>query len=198
MWLRVDDSTPDRLFRAVSGRFGRSTSTLISVSNDGGATWSPVLRQLDRLVKWGTGVGKTSDLSYGEMHKLMTYAAEFSMADLRVDAHDPNRWYGRMESGVAITEDAGRTWRKSSQGLDIPRVNTLWTPRSSDDVYVGTPAGLYVSRDAGETWQDTTLILQYEDIEREEIGGIGYLAAYWMARYHDFINDRTANAEWWK
>ncbi len=198
LWLRMDNTVPGRLFRAVSGPFRRGVSTLVSVSDDGGATWSPVLRKLDRLVKWGTGVGKTSDLTYGEMHELMAYAAEFSMADLRVDAHDPNRWYGRLESGVAITEDAGRTWRKSSQGLDIPRVNTLWTPRSSDDVYVGTPAGLYVSRDAGETWQDTTLILQYEGTEREEIGGIGYMAAYWMARYHDFIDDRTANTEWWK
>lgn len=198
MWLRVDSTVPNRLFRAVSGRFGRGTSTLISVSDNGGASWSPVLRKLDRLVKWGTGVGKTSDLSYGEMRKLMTYAAEFSMDDLRVDARNPNRWYGRMESGVAITEDAGRTWRKSSQGLDIPRVKTLWTSRSSDDVYVGTPAGLYVSHDAGATWQDTTLILQFEGTEREEIGGIGYLAAYWMARYHNFIDDRTANAEWWK
>ena len=45
---------------------------------------------------------------------------------------------------------------------------------------------------------DTTLILQHEGAEREEIGGIGYLAAYWMARYHNFIDQRTANAEWWR
>jgi photosystem II stability/assembly factor-like uncharacterized protein len=198
LWLRVDDTTLGRLFRAVSGRSRRGTSTLISVSDDGGATWSPVLRKLDPLVKWGTGVGETTDLTYDEMRKLRAYAAEFSMDDLRVDAHNPNRWYGRMESGVAITEDAGRTWRKSSQGLDIPRVNALWTSRSSDEVYVGTPAGLYVSRDGGQTWQDTTLILQCEGAERQEISGIGYLAAYWMARYHNFIDDRTAHAEWWK
>lgn len=198
LWLRVDDTTHGRLFRAVSGRSRRGTGTLISVSDDGGATWSPVLRKLDRLVKWGTGVGETADLTYDEMRKLRDYVAEFSMDDLRVDAHNPNRWYGRMESGVAITEDAGRTWRKSSQGLGIPRVNALWTPRSSDEVYVGTPAGLYVSRDGGETWQDTTLVPQSEGGQREEIGGIGYLAAYWMARYHNFIDDRTANAEWWK
>ena len=137
-------------------------------------------------------------IPYDEMRKFRAYAAEFSMDDLRVDVQNPNRWYGRMESGVAITEDAGRTWRKSSQELDFPRVHTLWTPRSSDEVYVGTPAGLYVSRDGGETWQDTTLILQAEGAKRQEIGGIGYLAAYWMGRYHNFIDDRTANAEWWK
>jgi hypothetical protein len=198
LWLRVDDTTPGRLFRAVSSRSRRGTRTLISVSNDGAATWSPVLRKLVKLVKWGTGVGKTSDLSYGEMRELMAYAAEFSMDDLHVDAQNPNRWYGRMESGVAITENAGRTWRKSSQGLDIPRVHSLWTPRCFNEVYVGTPAGLYVSRDGGETWQNTTLVLQYEGAEREEIGGIGYLAAYWMARYHNFIDEKTANAEWWK
>jgi len=103
-----------------------------------------------------------------------------------------------MESGVAITDDGGENWQLSQEGLDIPRVEALWTPRGSNDVYVGTPAGLYVSRDRGDTWQDTPLIPQYDGAEREEIGGIGYLTAYWMGRYHDFIDERTATEDWWK
>ena len=86
----------------------------------------------------------------------------------------------------------------SQEGLDIPRVHTLWTPRESSDIYVGTPAGLYISRDHGETWSDTSLILQFSGVEREEISGSGYLTAYWMGRYHHFINDETAAATWWK
>ena len=86
----------------------------------------------------------------------------------------------------------------SRAGLDIPQVHTLSTPRESTDIYVGTPAGLCISRDRGETWSDTSLILQFSGVEREEIGGSGYLTAYWMGRYHNFIDEETATAEWWK
>ncbi len=30
------------------------------------------------------------------------------------------------------------------------------------------------------------------------VGGSGYLTAYWMGRYHNFIDEETATAEWWK
>ena len=33
---------------------------------------------------------------------------------------------------------------------------------------------------------------------RSEIGGVGYLTAYWMGRYHGFIGEAEANREWWK
>ena len=33
---------------------------------------------------------------------------------------------------------------------------------------------------------------------RAEIGGAGYLGAYWMGRYHNFIDDKEAQKEWWK
>ena len=71
-------------------------------------------------------------------------------------------------------------------------------PRNATDVYVGTPAGLYVSHDHGKTWQGTTLVPEYEGAEREEIGGAGYLISYWMGRYHGFIDEQTATEEWWE
>ena len=89
-------------------------------------------------------------------------------------------------------------WVVSKNGLDILSVQTLWKPRESDDLYVGTPAGLYVSRDGAETWQDTSLILQYPGVGREEIGGAAYIQAYWLGRYEGFIDEEEANRIWWK
>jgi photosystem II stability/assembly factor-like uncharacterized protein len=137
-------------------------------------------------------------LTEEELRAQMALSQQFPITDIRVDGTDANRWYGLMSSGVAITEDAGKTWRTSSTGFDIPLLNSLSAPRFSTDLYVGTPAGLYISRDRGETWEDTSLILQYEGTQREEISGAGYLTAYWMGRYHDFITGEIAAAEWWK
>ena len=198
LWLRVDELTAGRLFRAVDAPLGRQRSPLVSVSEDGGQTWVPVVRDLAPLALWASETAAGADLSREELGPLMERSQQFAITDIRVDKADPNRWYGLMESGVAITGDAGRTWRASSAGLDIPSVQSLSAPDASSDLYVGTPAGLYISRDQGETWEDTSLILQYAGTEREEISGAGYLTAYWMGRYHNFISEAAAAAEWWK
>jgi hypothetical protein len=41
-------------------------------------------------------------------------------------------------------------------------------------------------------------VLQNSGTARSEVGGAAYLTAYWMGRYHGYINDATAKAEWWK
>jgi hypothetical protein len=122
---------------------------------------------------------------------------EFRISDLRVDQTTPDVWYGMMESGVAVTRDAGNTWSMSRDGLDIPRTHAIWTPRHAPLVMVGTPAGMYVSNDQGKNWTDTSLIPQERGAVRSEIGGIGYLTAYWMGQYHGFITEEEANSEWW-
>ena len=63
---------------------------------------------------------------------------------------------------------------------------------------VGTPAGMYTSHDKGQSWTDTTLIPQSGGAIRTEIGGIGYLTAYWMGRYHDFVTEEQANEKFWE
>ena len=133
-----------------------------------------------------------------EMRRLFTRMRQLRMSDLRVDRRDADTWYGQLEDGVAVTHDGGKTWQARRKGLDIPRVSALWTPRHADLVMVGTPAGMYVSRDKAATWSDTSLILQESGAIRSEIGGIGYLTAYWMGRYHGFITDEQANAKWWE
>ena len=108
-----------------------------------------------------------------------------------------NRTDDRFSYRLDVSLDAGKNWMVSDKGLDIPRVGAIWTPRHADLIMVGTPAGMYVSRDCGKTWNDTTLILQGEGAIRSEIGGNGYLTAYWMGRYHNFITELEANKKWW-
>ncbi|MFQ6043296.1 MAG: WD40/YVTN/BNR-like repeat-containing protein, partial [Candidatus Poribacteria bacterium] len=197
IWIRVDPHIQGRLFRAVETQQRRFNGVMISVSDDGGRSWSPALRELKPLADWSLGVSD-APITGAELRRLFGRLREFPMRDLRTDGTDPDIWYGLMETGVAVTEDAGKTWRVSREGLDIPRAYAIWTPRHCPLVMVGTPAGMYVSNDQGRSWTDTPLILQGEGAIRAEIGGIGYLTAYWMGRYHGFISETEANAEWWK
>ena len=198
LWVRADPLVPGRLFRAVEVRHdGGGTAPLVSVSADGGRTWSPVIRELEPLADWMIGIYTGKPIPADELRRLLALAREYPISDLRVDRTRPNVWYGLMEEGVAVTEDAGRTWRVSSAGLDIPRVHALWAPRHAELTVVGTPAGMYVSNDRGRSWTDTSLILQADGARRYEIGGIGYLTAYWMGRYHGFISEQEATADWW-
>ncbi len=196
-WLRADATTPGRLFRGVEMTVRHEKRLLLSVSDDNGDTWQPVVRGLDRLIKWDSDAFDSADMPREEVVKLFGLAEKFPITDIRVDSRDPNRWYGLMPAALAITEDAGATWRISTTGLDILQTEALAAPRASTDLYLGTPAGLYVSHDGGETFRDTTLIPQFEGAQREEIGGIGYLEAYWIGRYHGFITEDTAHETWW-
>ncbi|HPO07542.1 MAG TPA: hypothetical protein PLZ55_02655, partial [bacterium] len=197
LWLRTDDSKQGRLFRAVLVSEEGLSGPVLEVSDDGGQTWFPILRKLKPALDWVIWTEDSVEIPMTELMAMMAEFRKFPIRDVRVDRQDPKTWYGLMDDGIAITHDDGATWTKSAEGLDIPRVGALWTPRHSTDVYVGTPAGMYVSRDRGATWQDTSLILQGDGATRSEIGGIGYLAAYWMGRYHGFISDEQATAQWW-
>ena len=198
LWIRVDETMKGRLFCSVNAPSGRRRSPIVIVSDDNGKTWTPIVRELDPLFTWASETKAGANMPREELAAMMEVAQQFPITDVRVDVTDSDRWYGLMSSGVAITENAGKTWRVSRDGLDIPQVHSLSVPRESTDIYVGTPAGLYISRDRGQTWSDTSLILQYSGVEREEIGGSGYLTAYWMGRYHNFIDEETATAQWWK
>ena len=65
-------------------------------------------------------------------------------------------WYG---AAVWRSEDLGRTWTHSSEGLTYgdadPKVKTVWNVTGSNGViYAGVePAGLFRSHDDGATWE---------------------------------------------
>jgi len=193
LWLRTDPHIQGRLFRAVETE---RRETIVSVSDDCGQTWEPVLRELKPLTDWSLGLAD-STINGTELRNLRERFREFRITDLRVDSTNPDVWYGMMETGIAITRDAGNTWSISRDGLDIPRVYAIWIPRHANLVMIGTPTGMYVSNDQGKSWTDTPLIPQEEGAIRSEIGGIGYLTAYWMGRYHGFITLEDADKELW-
>ena len=68
-------------------------------------------------------------------------------------------------------------------------------PQIPDRIYVSTPAGLHVSADGGESWGMPILRLVGPGLEISELGGLGYLTAYWPGRYFGFITDKQAHAE---
>jgi hypothetical protein len=100
------------------------------------------------------------------------------------------------EGGVLKSADGGATWQVKTNGLDIPLSKTVFTPRNTDWVFAGTPAGLYLSEDAGETWEEGHLVLQFVRNERRDLGGAAFIDAYWRARYYGFIDDATVSAPW--
>ncbi len=198
LWLRVDDTKKGRLFCSVNAPIDGKRRPLLMVSDDYGKTWEPIVRALNPLLIWISETTADKNLTAAELLAQEELSRRWNITDMRVDPSEPNRWYGVMNSAMAITEDAGKSWRATSEGFDIRVLRTLSLAPETGDLYVGTPAGLYISRDKGETWQDTSLILQFSGVEREEISGAGYITAYWMGRYHGFIDDDAANKEWWR
>ena len=143
--------------------------------------------KLKRLADWSSGSGSRETITREERRNASRLSRSMQMSDLRVDRNNPDTWYGLMETGVAITRDAGATWTVSQKGLDIPRVGAIWTPRHSDQLVVGTLAGMYVSRNRGESFEDTPLILSGGGTIRSELGGIGYLCFLFGRFYLPFL-----------
>lgn len=192
----------DRIFSAISISEWSFKGNIVIVSEDDGKTWTPVVKELAPVYKWMTHAKDGKSFSVSELQEFFIHLKSVAIQDIIVDKNEPNTWYGSTGTGVAITHDAGKTWKVNNTGLYIPRVNTIFASRYSNDIYISTPAGVYVSNDKGETWNETALILNDGEpgaaALRAEIGGAGYMQAYWMGRYHNFIDDKEAQNEWWK
>ncbi|MFA7693056.1 MAG: hypothetical protein WCX86_09180 [Candidatus Hydrogenedentales bacterium] len=92
-------------------------------------------------------------------------------------------------AGVMKSTDGGANWELKTQGLDIARSDTVFTPKHSNLIFAGTPAGLYISKDEGESWEPGHLVLQFTKNSRRDLGGAAYIDAYWRGRYYGFISD---------
>ena len=115
--------------------------------------------------------------------------------DLKVDPRDSNVLYAACDDGVIKLTNAGAKWEMANNGLEIPRAHTIFTPLTSQKVYVGTPSGLFESSDSGENWGNANLALIFESNTRREVGSADYLDAYWRGRYFGFITDEQAKTE---
>jgi photosystem II stability/assembly factor-like uncharacterized protein len=195
VWTKV---VGNRIFSAISIREWSYQGNIVIVSEDKGRTWTPIVKSLEPLYKWMVHSKDGESLPTKELLKLLNQLKALSITDLIVDKNASDTWYGMTETGIAITYDAGNTWEVSNKGLYIPRVRSIFTSRYSNELYVGTPAGVYISRNGGKLWDDTSLILNDVGALRAEIGGIGYLEAYWLGRLHGFITTEDANNVWWQ
>lgn len=128
--LEVDPRDPDYV---LAGTF----SGQVYVSNDGGAGWRPAGRP-------GLFAG-------------------WSVQTLVFDPNQTRRVWAALtrvwdETGyVAVSDDRGRSWRRSSAGLPGRQVYSLaLVPGEPGVVYAGTRVGVYGSRDHGRTWRHLT------------------------------------------
>lgn len=73
---------------------------------------------------------------------------------IHVSASRPDTiWAGTATSGVVVSHDAGKTWKRTGGAVnDVPVSSIMSDPVRPDYIYVGTIQTFYVSRDNGQTW----------------------------------------------
>jgi photosystem II stability/assembly factor-like uncharacterized protein len=176
-WLAIDPNQPERVFSgcATTGEYG-PVKTVIQETGDAGASWTNDMEYMYKQYAAGTLLALLATLPDGELQHVA------------VDPQRPDTLYAvRSEPGVLRSQDGGRTWSVQRSGLDIPLAQTIFAPRTSKWLFVGTPAGLYVSRDGAETWQPGHLVLQFTKNTRRELGGAAFIDAYWRARHYGLL-----------
>ena len=168
---RVLKQDPQRNWIVYAGTTGGLWKTL-----DGGAKWSLVTspdvivndvlidpRNPERVLVAtdlrGVLVSNDGFAHYrasnrGFSHRVVT--------DVLVDRQDANRIYvgvandGEM-GGVFISDDAGKSWRQSSKGLEGRDVLSL-EQAESGELFAGTNHGLFHLTSPGAAWQPATMI----------------------------------------
>lgn len=118
-----------------------SNDGVVSVTRDGGLTWSDVTASLPGgSARW----------------------AGYQISGLEASRHDANRAYVALDGHwtqdyaphVFATEDGGRRWRALAEGL--PANGSVYVvredPRNPDLLFAGTEFGAFVSIDRGVSW----------------------------------------------
>ncbi len=196
-WLLVRPGRPSDLMCGYKFEFrnlkeegiypGDIVGSLLSRSTDAGANWTYDQKSVMKTLK-----DKGTVALFG---KLLSGLFPHFLDIVAYDPRDPNTIYGATEKSFHITTDDGRSWRQMKDGLDIPKVRTIFIPDAGDSIYVSTPAGLYSLKRGQTRWQFANLRLQFERNTRRDLGGAAYLDAYWMGRYFGFISDERANQD---
>lgn len=72
-----------------------------------------------------------------------------------VNPREPQVMYVGMRSGLYVSRDAGKTWRRVQGELAGVQVAAIAVhPMKPELVYLGTPAlGIFKSDDGGKSWQ---------------------------------------------
>ena len=186
-WLVVDPSDPRIAYTGFyTGELG-GTKSLLTKTIDGGATWTIDMAKVGRMY------------AEGKLMQLLARMIDAEITSLAVDPRNSDTLYAGTRQGLLKSSDGGESWDLHADGFDIPWVTNVMAPPSSSSIFAGTHAGLYRSRDRGETFDYANLRCQFQQNTVREIGGAAYIDAYWLGRYHGFIDDETANTpadEW--
>jgi hypothetical protein len=187
-YVAIDPNDPKVLYVSIRSEYGNVPPNMISVSKDRGKTWSITMETIyEKLRKQGMSALLQGRFAGGTVH------------DLKVDPQDSNVLYVACDDGVIKLKNGGSSWEMANNGLDIPRVYTIFTSPVSKKIYVGTPAGLFESSDSGQNWENANLVLIFQSNTQREVGSADYLDAYWRGRYFNFITEKQAKSapeEW--
>lgn len=114
----------------------------VNVTDDGGAHWTNVTKNVPDLPPWGT------------IANIEPSHFDASTAYLTVNRQQ----MGDYDAYVYRTADAGRSWRRISAGVpksvDSPAHCVIEDPRRRGMLYLGTDNAIYVSWDDGDHWTE--------------------------------------------
>lgn len=80
--------------------------------------------------------------------------ASFTIRALAVDPSQPKRVYAGGPDGLFRSDDAGKTWTPSGQGLPSSAVTALaLDPAQPATLYAATANGLYRSEEGAARWR---------------------------------------------
>ena len=119
-------SAPQNLLAIVE-----SNNTGLYISSDGGESWKP------------------------QSATLNVNARPFYFSTIEVDPNDPKRVY-RPSFGFSYSSDGGYSFADASNegGWVHSDMHALWiNPSNTNQLYVGTDGGVYMSLDRGATWR---------------------------------------------
>jgi len=150
--LAVDPRDPNHLFAAVLGHpYGANAERGIFQSNDGGASWAKAL-----YVDENTG---GSDVVLDPANPDVLYA---SMWEARQGPWEFGNSYSGTHGGLFKSTDAGKTWKKVTNGLpaDVSQIYVAIAPSDARRLYAVAATGRQVqffrSGDSGESWTRAT------------------------------------------
>ncbi len=109
---------------------------LVQVSEDGGATWTEVGRNVPGLP-----------------HPMFVSHVEASAASRdRAYASFDGHWDDDYEPHVFVTENVGRTWQRVDRGLEGSIHVVREHPDQADALFAGSEEGVFASLDRGASW----------------------------------------------
>ncbi len=117
----------------------------VHITKDDCKTWVEVTANIPELPDWGT-------VECIEPSPFDANTAYLVVDNHRMDDYRPHAWK---------TADAGKTWTKITDGLDVgTNCNAIREdPKKKGLLYLATERGIHISPDAGKTWKSLQLNL---------------------------------------